>query len=248
MTTVPQPTTRPVGPSRDPGPAPRPQLSDRLGAACGAAYVLLIIVGNQITSGSETSAHPTGKADLAELSESPSLSGHIGFAMELLGFLAFMFFIGWFVHSLRQRGGASAWLAGVAGVAGVTTLSVKLASAMPVLAGQVDHKELSPGMARVLEDMNGSAFVVTFLPFAVLVLAGGLAILASGWLGRVAGWTAVVIGVLGLVVPLVTGLDPVTTNPMPFLAGLLWLLVVSVRLTWVGPRPARPAPATTTSH
>ena len=30
--------------------------------------------------------------------------------------------------------------------------------------------------------------------------------------------------------------DPVDTNVMPFLLGLIWLLVVGIRLAWGGPR------------
>lgn len=215
-----------------------PTIADRVGAACGAAYVLLTLVGNQLASGSGGPAHPTGAKDLADFSRTPSIAANLGFTMELFGFLAFMFFLGWFVASLRRRGGSAEWLAGVAGVAGVVTLAVKIASASPILAGELDHGQLSPTLARVLADMNGASFVVTFLPFGVFLLASGLAILGSGWLGRVSGWTAVVIGALGIVVPLLTHLSPVDTNPMPFLFGLLWLLAVSVRLAWRGPRPA----------
>jgi hypothetical protein len=212
-----------------------PTIADRLGAASGAAYVLLINVGNQMASGSGP-AHPTGQQDLADFSRSPGLAENIGFTLELLGLLAFMFFLGWFVSSLRRRGGSAEWLAGVAGLAGVVTLAVKLGSAAPILTGEVDHGQLSPTFARVLADMNGSAFVVTFLPYGVFLLASGLAILGSGWLGRVSGWTAVVFGALGIVVPLLTHLDPAGTNPMPFVLGMLWVLVVSVRLAWRGPR------------
>jgi hypothetical protein len=147
------------------------------------------------------------------------------------------------VTALRRRGASAEWLAGVAGVAGVVSLAMKLASTAPILAGELDHGQLSPTFARVLADMNGASFVTAFLPFGVFLLASGLAILGSGWLGRVSGWTAVVIGVLGIVVPLLTHLSPVDTNPMPFLFGLLWVLVVSVRLAWRGPRtPSVDAP------
>lgn len=209
---------------------------DRFGAATGAAYVLLILVGNQIASGNSTDPHPSGAKDLADFSATRTATDAIGFAMEVLGLLLFVLFLGWFVHALRSRGGTAPWLAGAAGVAGGVTLSVKIASFMPVATGLLDHRELTPTVARVLADMNGAAFVVTFLTFGTFVAAAGAAVLTSGLLGRVAGWFGVAIGVLTVALTLATQANPVDTNPMPFLAGLLWVLVVSVRLAWKGPR------------
>jgi len=221
--------------------ATRPAWVDRAGALSGAAYVLLILVGNQLASGSSQDPHPSGAKDLADFSGSPTFAQAAGFRMEVLGFLAFMFFLGWLVHRLREQGGTATWLAGVAGVAGTATLAIKMGSAAPIIAGEVDHRQLSPTLARVLADMNGATFVITFLTSGIFLLAIGLAVLASGYLGRVAGWTAVVIGALGAGLTLATGIDPVNTNPMPFLAGLLWILVVSIRLAWRGPRTVREA-------
>ncbi len=227
-------------------------LSDRLGALSGAAYVLLILVGNQIATGGSQDPHPTGAQDLADFAASRPPSRVIGETMEFLGFLAFMFFVGWLTQALRHRGGAAAWLANTAAIAGTTVLAVKIASILPMAAGMLDHAEMSPATARVLADMNGAGFVITFLPFGVFLVAGGAAILSSGLLGRVAGWFAVAIGGVCVALTLATGVNPVETNPMPFLAGLLWMLVISVRLAAKGPRsamvrdaaqPLAPAPA-----
>jgi hypothetical protein len=211
----------------------------RFGALCGPAYILLILVGNQLDTGSGQDPHPSGAKDLADFGSVPSAAQVVGFTMELLGFLAFMFFLGWLVHALRSRASQAPWLADTVGVAGVIMLAVKMASAMPLLAGHVDHTELSPSAARVLMDMNGAAFVVTFLPFGVFVAATGAALLTTGLLGKVAGWTGVVIGALTVAVTLVTRVDPINTNVMPFLAALLWVLVIGIRLAWKGPRAVR---------
>lgn len=211
-------------------------LADRIGAGCGAAYVLFILVGNQLASGASTDPHPSGAKDLADFSTTPTAAQAIGFTMEILGFLMFVPFLAWLVHALRQRGGPAPWLAGAAGGFGLLLLAVKMSSAMPIMAGQVDHASISPTLARVLADMNGSAFVFTFLPFGMFVAITGAAFLTTGFLGRVAGWTGVVIGGLTVLVTLVTQADPIDTNVMPFLLGLLWLLVIGIRLAWRGPR------------
>lgn len=210
--------------------------ADRVGAAAGAAYILLINVGNQMSSGNSQDPHPSGVKDLADLGGQPTVVERVGFVMELAGFVAFMFFLGWLVSTLRARGGAWGWLAGVAGVSGVTTVAIKLGSIAPILAGGIDHDQLSPTLARVLADMNGSSFVVTFLPFGVFVLAAGGAMLATGLTGRLLGRSGVVIGALGIASPLAWQLDPVNTNFLPFLFGMLWTLCVGVRLAVWGPK------------
>ncbi|HET7357596.1 MAG TPA: hypothetical protein VFJ09_13050 [Nocardioidaceae bacterium] len=212
---------------------------DRAGALCGAAYIVMINVGNTLQTAGSTDPHPSGAADLAGFGGHPSVTQSIGFGLEFTGMLSFLVFLGWFAWFLRSRGGPAPWLSSVAGLAGGVTIAVKLASVMPMGAGDLDHAVLTPALARVLADMNGAAFVLTFLPFGVFMLATGLAILSSRALGRIAGWTAVVIGAAGVVLTLATGVDPVATNALPFMLGMLWVLVVAIRL---GVRPPRPVP------
>jgi hypothetical protein len=209
---------------------------NRVGALSGAAYVLLILVGNQIATGGAQDAHPTGTKDLATLANQvTSGTARTGQAMEIIGMVAFAFFLAWFVHLLRRMGGAAAWLSTTALVGGVTTLAVKIASVLPVIAATVDRNQISATSARVLVDQNNAGFVITFLTFGIFMVGAGLAVLGSGVMGRVAGWSAVVIGALGIIETAVAvSLD---VNPMPFLLGLVWILAVSVRLAWKGPRP-----------
>jgi hypothetical protein len=211
-------------------------LADRLGAGCGAAYVVLVVVGNELATTSGSDPHPSGQADLAAFSAVPTAVERVGFAMELVGMLTFVFFLGWFVPFLRGRGGAAAWLGNAAGIAGGLTLAVKLASVMPMTAGMLDHDELTATQARLLTDMNGAAFFVTFLTFGAFLVGGGLAILAGGALGRVAGWSAVVIGGACIFGTALSAADPVSTNVLPFLFGLLWVLATGIRLAVRPPR------------
>jgi len=212
--------------------------SDRIGAACGAAYVVLILVGNGIASGNgQQSNDPTGQQVLQYADQAAhSTVTTVGQAMEILGFVALAFFIAWLVPTLRRAGGPAPWLADVVLVGGVGTLAVKVATIAPEAALDATRRSLDPAIAKALYDISGAGFIISFLPFAILMLGLGAAVLASGLLGRFAGWSAMVLGVAGLAV--VVTASSLDANPMPFLLGLLWVLVASVRLAWRGPRRA----------
>jgi hypothetical protein len=93
------------------------RILDRCGALTAAAYVLLVIVGNTLSTGSPGShpAHPTGEQDIASLRWlGGSASGQAGVTLELLGFAALALFVGHLCT--RVRGGAGSrqrhWPAG----------------------------------------------------------------------------------------------------------------------------------------
>lgn len=226
----------------------RPAWLDRVGALSGAAYVLLILVGNQLAEGSGSSTHQTGAQVLAHVGrQADSASAQIGMTMEILGFVGFAFFVPWLYTALRRAG--SGWPAAVALVGGTTTLAVKIGSGAAAITLMTDRERVDPQMAMVLNDLNGAAFVITFITFGIFMLGAGLALLESRLAGRFAAWSAVVLGVAGILVTLVSKADPVNSNPMPFLLGLLWILVVSVRLAVRAPREdARAVPAGAPAH
>jgi hypothetical protein len=69
------------------------RILDRCGALTGAAYVLLVMVGNTMSTGSPGPhpAHPTGEQDIASLRWlAGSASGQAGVTLELLGFAAYV--------------------------------------------------------------------------------------------------------------------------------------------------------------
>ena len=71
----------------------------------GAAYVLLILVGNQLAEGSGSSTHQTGAQVLAHLEkQAQSTSAQIGLTMEIVGFVGFAFFVPWLYAALRRAG------------------------------------------------------------------------------------------------------------------------------------------------
>jgi hypothetical protein len=208
--------------------------SDRIGAATGAAFVVLIFVGNSMnTAGTSGGAHPTGEQVLRDVAHQASSTGAaVGLALEVLGFAMFMAFLGYLAGVLRRGNGESrsGLAAGTAVVSGVVMLAVKLGSAAPAGALFLDREHISPQLARVLSDMNGVAFVISWLPFAVFVAAAAAALRGAYLVGRPTAYIGLVLGAAGIALAVVGLDDPVGANPMAFLLGMLWLLVVSVRL------------------
>jgi hypothetical protein len=214
------------------------RILDRCGAFTGVAYVLLILVGNQLSTDNypgRSDAHPSGQQDIDYLHWlAGSSSAQIGLTMELAGFAVFMLFIGYLCSRIRAGG----WLATAALAGGVIAVAVKLASGAPILASYVLRDDLTPGTARALSDMGGAAFVLDWLPTGLFVACAAGAALAGDVVGRVLGWGGVAVGTVAVVGTAVTGVHILDANALPFMLCLLWILAVSVRL---GIRRSEPA-------
>ncbi|MGZ4549788.1 MAG: hypothetical protein ACXVF0_09815 [Blastococcus sp.] len=229
---------------------------DRIAAATGALFVVLVMVGSQIdVAGTDQSAHPGGASVLHDAAaQAHSTSAAIGFTLEFLGFMSFMVFLGNLLD-LRSRTstpGSGAVASATAFCAGLTMLIIKLASAVPMGVVLLDHAGMGPDVARVLNDMGGVAFVLSWLPYAVFVGAAALGLRRARLVGRPTAIIGAVVGAAGLLLSLISLENPIDGNPMAWMAGLLWTLVVSVRLAvrpWSGARgpveesAAAPVPA-----
>ena len=203
--------------------------SDRLGAAAGAAFVACILVGNSMTEsvvGSDASATGTA-ADLAAQATSGVVRA--GLALELVGLLLLGVFaattavLGW------RRSGAATLPVLVAG-AGLLVAAVKLSSAAPYLAA-LAADGMADEVRHALVQTNDAAFVLTWLPFAVMVGSMAVLLLRAGLVGRVLAVVGLVLAGLGGVAALVGFSSPATALPVPFLLSLLWTVAVSVRVS-----------------
>lgn len=201
---------------------------DRLGAGAGAAFVLCVLAGNSMTeSVVGTDGSPAGTADdLA--AQAASAVARTGLVLELVGLLLLVWFaatvaaVGW----RRSGAGASPFL--VAG-AGALVAAVKLGMAAPYLAALATDG-LPDEVRHALVEMNGAGFVLTWLPFALLVGVAGPMLLRAGLVGRVLAGSGLLIAALGVPVALLGATSPASAVPVAFLLSLLWTLVVSVRV------------------
>lgn len=218
----------PSGPAAPEGDPTRLRRTDRLGAAAGAVFVVCILAGNSMTeSVVGTDESPAGTAaDL--VAQAASGVARAGLALELLGLLLLVWFaaaltaVGW------RRSGAATLPLLVAG-AGLLVAAVKLGSAAPYLAA-LAADGLSDEVRHALVETNGAAFVLTWLPFAVLVGSTAVLLLRTGLAGRVLAGTGLALAGLGVAAALVGFTSPASAVPVPFLLSLLWTLAVSVRV------------------
>jgi hypothetical protein len=172
----------------------------RLGAASGVLYVLALFGGSLF--GGDTAKR-----------------------VELVGMLLFLPFLGYLSGVLRQAEGANGWLATTALVAGLAAITIKLASAAPLLAA--DREATGTRLHDALVNVNDISFVLTMLPLAVLAAAAAAVALRTGVLPRWLGWLAAVTAP-ALVA---NGLFFRSENGPAFLLFLLWLVATSVVLT-----------------
>jgi hypothetical protein len=203
--------------------------SERLAAATGAAYVALIMVGNVLATGSGDPED--GPTILANLRDGRSPVQTVGVLMEILGFAVFLVFLGYLYRVLRRAEGIDGWGAAVALGAGLVTTAIKLSSATAMLASEAHPNQLTPDLARTLNDIGGGGFVVSGYVYGIFVTAAAGAALASRALPRWLSIGGLVAGVLAVAAGAAGVLDPIGYVPVPFLLCLAWVLVTSIVLT-----------------
>ncbi|WP_162529702.1 hypothetical protein [Nocardioides caldifontis] len=206
-----------------------PAAADRLAALGGTLFTVCVLAGNGLTEtvvGSDDSPAGTA-ADLA--AQGASTAVRVGLGLELVGLLL----AGGFAAAVAARGlgrAATRTAATVAAVAGGCLVAVKLASAAPYLAALSARDTLPDEVLHALVGTNEAAFVVTWLPAAVLVGATALVLHGTGVGGRLLRATGLVVAGAGLAAALVGSIDPSSAFPVPFLLGLVWIAVAGVRL------------------
>jgi hypothetical protein len=201
----------------------------RLGALCGVFFVVALWVGNELATAGAGSMND-GPSVLAGVQRHLTVGNAVGMALELLGFAAFVFFLGYLRERLR---GAGDWLAGAAVVAAAVTVAIKVGSVAPVYADRLDAHRISGELALALYDIANGAFVISGLTFAIFVVAAALAGLSAAGraMPRWLCWSGLVVGLPGLVTPILGLISPGTYNALPWLAQLLWTLALGIAWT-----------------
>jgi hypothetical protein len=209
-------------------------MTRRLLAAGGAAFVALSLAGNSLTEsavdpGAERSSAQAAR-DLASYAN--STAAQVGIGLEILGLVALVAFAA--AAAARLVLGAPV-AAAVVATGGTALAAIKLASGAPLLAGIADHDLVTGDVALALLAVNGAAFVLSWVPLAMVVAALAAGLRTTGAVGLPTAVTGGILAVLGLAAALLGVGDVNTAMPVPFLLSLIWITVVSVRLTMASP-------------
>lgn len=222
-------------------PAPQPLLR-RLAPLSGAGFVLAVLAGNSLTETVAVSGDSPADT-VRELSAGAASSTvSAGLVLEVAGLLSLVVFGAVVATVGRDRAPWSPWPA-VAAQAAVLLTALKLASAAPFLAARSTLDSVDAGTAHALVESNGAAFVLSWLPMALLVGACATALREGGLIGRVAWVIGLGLSLAGLAAGLLGMLEPQGAVPVPFLLSLLWLAAVSVRLSVALTADSRRGPA-----
>jgi len=212
---------------------------DRVGALSGAVYVLLANFGSALIGESSSGAESLGQRildDQQRYAENPWTG--VAFALVILALMALMMFVGYLCSRVRDAG----WLATTALIGGTAALIANFLSVSLLIAVFVLRDDLSPELARALQDVDGAGHLVQLLPLGVFALFASAAALVTRTLGRVLSWAGIAVGATSIVVLASTGLPADEEFFMwPFLLVLLWMVVLSLRFGFARNRTATPS-------
>lgn len=201
----------------------------RLCALGGIAYVVLVVLGNDVVSGASNApdwtASPT--AVVAWLrAHPPTTQWYVGGFLELLGLLAFVVFVATLWSVFREADGDSSPLAATVFGAGLISAAIKIGSAPPLLEAMTRAKHIDPQLAAALVDMNGFAFALTWAIDGLVLAAAGAVVLRTHILPRWLGWAAVALFPLLVL----TSAGAPHVPPFAFLLALVWFAAAAVLL------------------
>jgi hypothetical protein len=199
----------------------------------GVAFVVLLIVG-LIVAGEPPDADE-GAAKIVDFYADDKDKIELGAAISLLGASFFVWFAATLRDALRNAGGGDDGIAPNVILAGaiITATGAAIDNTISFALAEA-ARDIDPVAVQALQGLWDNDFMPLALGLHLFLLASGLSILRRGALPKWLGWVAVVLGVLGI--------TPV--GWVAFLAGAVWVLVVSVLLTLHNRAPAAATPPT----
>jgi hypothetical protein len=203
------------------------RLTARLGAGCGIAYVVLIMVAGELGPAADSPAANASPATIGSFvaHHAPTTTQWAGAYLELFALSAFVVFVAYLWGVLRNvdRDG---WLPGVAFAGGLLAATLKLAGLPAAFAALYRADDgISAQLATALVDMNNAAFVLTWVPTALLLAATAAIALGTGALPRWLAWSGLVVAV-----GLMASIPFYSAEPPTFMLALLWIVATSVVL------------------
>lgn len=219
----------------------REHIGERLAAACGALYVVLLVAGDDFINpaGEPPEADASVREVSAYLDKADASGFWLGRSIGLLGLCALLVFVVYLSRTIRdEEGGASTLSRIVLAGGGVAVALQFLAAPAQFAAVQGAADGLDPQVAQALLHASVS-FQLSFFPLALVLGAVAAAGLRSAVLPR-----SLAVAAALLSVALGAGMigHPEDPSPIAFMAFalcLLWFLAASVALVRRVGRPAK---------
>ena len=205
----------------------------RLGAASGILYVVLLLGPDVILRGLEEGPTMTTADAIAHAcatTTAAQFTDGIIPILHRLGYFFFLFFLGSLWSTLRRAEGDDGWLSTAAFGGGLVYLAILFsgdtagaAAARSACAG------IDPRLWQVLDNIGSASFFESFIPLALLSAASAVVAIRFGALPRWLGWMSAVVAVVMLVDGFAWTIYTrnVGANYVLF---MLWVLVTSVVL------------------
>jgi hypothetical protein len=202
----------------------------RIFAASGVAYVLLVVLGNDVLGGGQSPDPGAARAVIAQWltsqSGTPGLKEWASLYMECLGLLLLVVFISTLAATFRRVDGDGPVATAVL-EAGATSVAIKLISVPIALAALYRaHEGIDIQLGAALIDINNFCFILTWGVDGLMLAALAVGALRYGALPRWLAWFTAVVAVALLIAPsLVAG-----PGFLAMLLFLIWTVVCSIRL------------------
>ena len=192
----------------------------------GLLFVVLAVVGSLIGGEPKDAGNPAQEIVDHYIDNKDSII--IGAAIFGLACVALVFFAGYLRTVLRRAEGEGGMLSALT-VVGAAIMAVGLAIDATILFAIAEAADdLEPASVQALQAFWDNDFMPIAVGLVVFLLSSGIAMVRYGVLPKWLGWIAIVLGIVGLT-PL---------GFFAFLAGGLWIAVVSVMLALRERRPS----------
>jgi hypothetical protein len=196
----------------------------------GVAFIVVLIIGFLI--GGEPPDVEKPVQEIVDHYADNKDSVQAGALVEIIAAALLLFFAGYLRKVLRAAPGEGGLLPAVV-LAGATVMATGAAiDAMISFTLAETVNDIEPTAVQTLQALWDNDWPPLALGAATLLLASGLSIALYGALPKWLGWVAILLGVIGL--------TPI--GFVSFLAGGIWILIVSVLLTLRARAIAQPPP------